>query len=123
MNEKYTHYKFFNKVRCSITPYCSVRLMIFRRIPSTSSVEIPSEQALVRNSFIPLIKRLHSKSVSFSLVFLLNIKMTSLYLVIPFYKEVCVLSNVWTLKIYLIFKISSCLVFCFAYYICISGYF
>ena len=62
---------------------------------STSSVGIPSERSVFRNSFIPLINRLHSKSVSFSLVFLLNIKMTSLYLVIPFYKEVCVLSNVW----------------------------
>ena len=66
---------------------------------STSSVVMPSKRSILRNSFIPLIKRLHSKSVSFSLVFLLNIKMTSLYLVTPFYKEVCVLSNVWIIKI------------------------
>ncbi len=67
-----------------ITPYRSDWLMIFRSSSSTSSVGIPSERRIFRNSFIPLINRLHSKSVSFSLVFLLNIKMTSLYLVIPF---------------------------------------
>ena len=75
--------------------------MILMSSSSTSSVVIPSARSILRNSFIPLIKRLHSKSVSFSLVFLLNIKITSLYLVIPFYKEVCVLSNVRIL--YLIF--------------------
>ena len=85
----------FNKVRHSITPYRSDLLMILMSSSSTSSVGIPSERSILRNSFNPLIKRLHSKSVSFSLVFLLNIKKTSLYLVIPFYKEVCVLSNVW----------------------------
>lgn len=85
----------FNKFRHSSTPYLSDLLMIFKSSSSTSSVGIPSERSILRNSFIPLINRLHSKSVSFSLVFLLNIKMTSLYLVIPFYKEVCVLSNVW----------------------------
>lgn len=74
--------------------YLSDLLMIFRSSSSTSSVGIPSERSILRNSFIPPHNRLHSKSVSFSLVFLLNIKMTSLYLVIPFYKEVCVLSNV-----------------------------
>ena len=63
----------------------------------SGSVGIPSERSIFRNSFIPLISKLHSKSVSFSFVFLLNIKMTSLYLVIPFYKEVCVLSNVWNI--------------------------
>ena len=75
--------------------YLSDLLIILMSSSSTSSVGIPSERSIFRNSFIPLISRLHSKSVSFSLVFLLNIKMTSLYLVIPFYKEVCVLSNVW----------------------------
>lgn len=64
----------FNKVRHSITPYLSDLLMIFRSSSSTSSVGIPSERSMFRNSFIPLIERLHSKSVSFSFVFLLNIK-------------------------------------------------
>ena len=72
--------------------------MIFKSNSSTSFVGISSERSIFRNSFIPLINRLHSKSVSFSLVFLLNIKMTPLYLVIPFYKEVYVLSNVWIVK-------------------------
>ena len=74
--------KIFNKVRHSITPYLSDLLIILMRSSSTSSVGIPSERSILRNSFIPLIIRLHSKSVSLSFVFLLNIKMTSLYLVI-----------------------------------------
>lgn len=74
--------------------YLSDLLMIFKSSSSTSFVGIPSERSILRNSFIPPHNRLHSKSVSFSLIFLLNIQMTSLYLVIPFYKDVCVLSNV-----------------------------
>lgn len=48
--------------------------MILMSSSSTSSVGIPSERSIFRNSFIPPPKRLHSKSVSFSLVFFLNIK-------------------------------------------------
>ena len=97
--------KIFNKVRHSITPYLSDLLIILMSSSSISSVGIPSERSILRNSFIPLIKRLHSKSVSFSFVFLLNIKMTSLYLVTPFYKEVCVLSNVRNLFAMFVIKI------------------
>ena len=64
----------YNKVSHSITPYRSDLLIILMSSLSTSSVGIPSERSILRNSFIPLINRLHSKSVSFSLVFLLNIK-------------------------------------------------
>ena len=38
--------------------------MIFRSSSSTSSVGIPSERSILRNSFIPLISKLHSKSVN-----------------------------------------------------------
>ena len=45
--------------------------MIFNNNTSTSSVGKPSAKSILRNSFMPLISKLHSKSVNLIFVFLL----------------------------------------------------